>query len=238
MSRDPRSDWSRYDADRIPTKVATPRLDAFLDAVQRAGGEGYRPAVLDLGCGNGRIAMRMHACRFSVVGVDINEQAIHAARAAAAGQPQAAVQFHHADIAAEEFLSVAGGPFDAVVCQLVISIIGGPPERLALLRNARSQLRPGGRLYLSASGVSGDVNPGYARLYAEDVALTGERHTYYSRDTDGTVLYATHHFTAEELAFLLESAGFEQVAVTRELESSSRRPEESAAFLYATCRGP
>ena len=185
MSRDPRSDWSRYDAGRIPTKQTTPRLDAFLEQVRRNAAGTAPPSVLDLGCGDGRITMRMHDRGFSAVGVDINERAVRSARAlaATAGHPHGAVQFHHADIAAEEPPVPGCGPFDAVVCQLVLSIIGCPHDRIALLQNARALLRPGGWLYVSASGVSDDVNAGYARLYADDFPLTGERHSYLSAES-------------------------------------------------------
>ena len=47
----------------------------------------------------------------------------------------------------------------------------------------------------------------------------------------------SHHFTAEELAHLLEESGFREIAVTAERETSSRRPDEAASFLHATgCR--
>ena len=88
----------------------------------------------------------------------------------------------------------------------------------------------------SASGVSDTINPGYARLYAEDLPLTGEQHTYLSRNASGDVLYTTHHFTVPELHDLLEAAGFDEIRVTTERETSSRRPDEAAFFLYATCR--
>jgi hypothetical protein len=116
----------------------------------------------------------------------------------------------------------------------VISIIGTLQQRVNLLRHVREMLRPGGRLFLSASGVSDTINPGYARLYADDFPLTGERHTYCSRDGHGTVLYTTHHFTADELTALVAAAGFRAITVTTERETSSRRPDEAAFFLYAT----
>lgn len=56
------------------------------------------------------------------------------------------------------------------------------------------------------------------------------------RHVRGHVLYMTHHFTADELTTLLASAGFGQIAVMSEKETSSRRPDEAAHFLYATCR--
>jgi hypothetical protein len=53
---------------------------------------------------------------------------------------------------------------------------------------------------------------------------------------DRDSLYATHHFTSDELGSLLERQGFTDITVTTELEASSRRPDEAAYFLYATCR--
>ena len=46
----------------------------------------------------------------------------------------------------------------------------------------------------------------------------------------------THHFTVDELTSLLEAAGFDEISVATERETSSRRPDEAAYFLYATCR--
>ena len=46
----------------------------------------------------------------------------------------------------------------------------------------------------------------------------------------------TRHFTTDELVSLLETAGFGEIGVTTERESSSRRPGEAALFHYATCR--
>ena len=58
-------------------------------------------------------------------------------------------------------------------------------------------------------------------------------------DARGDVLYMTHHFTLDELTGLLEAAGFAEIRMTAEQETSSRRPDEAASFLYATCRsGP
>jgi len=50
------------------------------------------------------------------------------------------------------------------------------------------------------------------------------------------VLYVTHHFTVDELTSLLEAAEFDEISVVTERETSSRRPDEAAYFLYATCR--
>ncbi len=237
--RDARDDWRRFDAGAIPTKESTPRLDSFLQAVKNDAA-GQPLTLLDVGCGSGRLSRRLFEQGVSVLGIDISPGAIHAARqrTVAADAAGRSLRFEEADVAADDPPRLDGGPFHVVVCQLVISIIGTIRQRANLLRHVHDVLRPSGHLFLSASGISDTINAGYARLYAEDLHLTGERHTYLSRDAGGEVLYATHHFAADELASLLEAAGFGEISVMTEKETSSRRPDEAAFFLYATCRSP
>ena len=46
------------------------------------------------------------------------------------------------------------------------------------------------------------------------------------------MLYKTHHFTSDELRALLLEAGLEAVEVIVETETSSRRKNAAANFLY------
>lgn len=236
--RDARDDWRWFDAEKIPSKAVTPHLDAFLATLRETAPDSPPPVILDVGCGTGRLDRRLSDQGFAVLGVDISPAAIRIARSLSVPTDAKGrrLRFEEADFAADECPQLAGGPFDLVVCQLVISIIGDTRQRCNLLRHVHHHLRPGGWLYLSASGVSDAINPGYARLYAEDAHLTGERHSYLSRDERGQVLYTTHHFTVDELTSLLEDAGFGAISVASEREASSRRPNEAAYFLYATCR--
>jgi SAM-dependent methyltransferase len=231
-------DWRAFPAGSIPSKASTPQLDRFLEGLRPQAAASRPPTLLDVGCGTGRLARRLFEAGFSVVGVDISPTAIEEASALAVasdiGGPS--LRFDVADVSAAERPRIDSGPFDVVVCQLVLSIVGGVRERENLLRCLHEHLRPGGHLYLSASGVSDSINAGYARLYADDGPLTGEPYSYYSRDEKGTILYTTHHFSAEELVALLEAAGYAEIRVTTEREASSRRPEEAAFFHYVTCR--
>lgn len=235
--RDACEDWRRFDAANIPSKSSTPQLDRFLRAVQETASTNTPFTLLDVGCGNGRVGRRLYDRGFSVLGVDVNPDAIRAARelAVTADAPDRFLRFVEGDFAADRLPLVEGGPFDVVVCQLVLSIIGDARQRTNLLRHVRENIRPGSWLYLSASGVSDAINAGYARLYAEDIHWTGERHSYLSRNEQDEVLYMTHHFTVDELVHELEAAGFDQINVTTEKEVSSRRPDEAAYFHYATC---
>ena len=230
-------DWRRFDAANIPSKSSTPQLDRFLGATQKAASKNPPPVLLDVGCGNGQLGKRLYDRGFSVLGVDINPHAIRSAQelAVSADAPDRFLRFVEGDFAADHSPIVEGGPFDVVICQLVLSIIGDARQRTNLLRHVHENIRPGGWLYLSASGVSDAINAGYARLYAEDIHLTGERHSYLSRNEQDEVLYMTHHFSVDELVNHLETAGFDQINVTTEKEVSSRRPDEAAYFHYATC---
>ena len=238
--RDAGEDWRAFPAGSIPSKASTPQLDRFLEGLRPQAAAARPPTLLDVGCGTGRLARRLFDAGFSVVGVDISPTAIDEARSLAVPSEGggAFLRFDVADVSAAERPRIDGAPFDVVVCQLVLSIVGGVLERENLLRHLHEHLRPGGGLYLSASGVSDSINAGYARLYADDGPLTGEPYSYYSRDEKGTILYTTHHFSAEELVALLEGAGFVEVHIDTEREASSRRPDEAAFFHYVTCRRP
>jgi SAM-dependent methyltransferase len=238
--RDAGEDWRAFPAGSIPSKASTPQLDRYLEGLRPQAAAARPPTLLDVGCGTGRLARRLFDAGFSVVGVDISPTAIDEARSLAAPSDGggAFLRFDVADVSAAERPRIDGAPFDVVVCQLVLSIVGGVLERETILRHLHEHLRPGGGLYLSASGVSDSINAGYARLYADDGPLTGEPYSYYSRDEKGTILYATHHFSAEDLVALLEGAGFVEVHIDTEREASSRRPDEAAFFHYVTCRRP
>jgi SAM-dependent methyltransferase len=230
-------------------KWATERYNTAELADGRHGG-GTAPAraaaglrVLDAGCGDGRVALGLAAGGCRVVGVDVNAGAVAAgneaatAAAAAAGAEGGSAEFMAGDCCTAVGLAHtlgerAAGGFGVALAQLLISVVGGPAERAALLAALHSQLQPGGTLMLSASAVSDDINPEYAEAYRRGLVETGEQHTYYSRDERGAALYRTHHFTFEELSALVRGAGFVLVSMNKEREVSSRRSDQAAWFLY------
>jgi 2-polyprenyl-3-methyl-5-hydroxy-6-metoxy-1,4-benzoquinol methylase len=86
--RDPCGDWRRFDAQKIPSKASTPQLDRFLAAVRATASPGPPLALLDVGCGTGRLGRRLYDQGFSELGVDVNPDAVRAAQPLAVPGPE------------------------------------------------------------------------------------------------------------------------------------------------------
>jgi SAM-dependent methyltransferase len=223
--------WQVYPADKIPTKEKVP--DYLYAILERENVE----KILDIGCGIGKLSVDLAQRGYSVMGVDINEAAIRLAKTHAEkfslGKHQFRLRFFVQDALR---LGLDDSPFDAILLQLVISIIGTENDRERLIQRISFLLKPRGILYLSASGVSDKINPRYAELYQKDLHRTGELHSYFSRDSEtGKVLYMTHHFSQEELEGLLKK-DFDIEILNKRKEVSSRRPTEPAYFFYVIAR--
>ena len=129
--RDAGEDWRRFDVTAIPSKDSTPHLDRFLSEVTTTA-VGHAPRrLLDIGCGDGRLAKRLYEQGFSVTGVDVSLAAVHAAQglAVTADPSGELLRFHEADMAADAPPRIDAKPFDVVVCQFVLLIIGDARQR-------------------------------------------------------------------------------------------------------------
>mmetsp|Transcript_19181 Transcript_19181/g.28369 ORF Transcript_19181/g.28369 Transcript_19181/m.28369 type:complete len:403 (+) Transcript_19181:152-1360(+) len=62
----------------------------------------------------------------------------------------------------------------------------------------------------------------------------GNKEEEEEEETTTKILYIAHHFTSIELESLLSEVGFCNIHIERRKETSSRRPNEAAYFLYAT----
>ncbi len=126
-------------------ELASPRVRRYLEAeirfvLERLASGG---AVLELGCGYGRVALRLGEVARRVVGIDTAKGSVALARRLAGDDPR----FEFAVMDALE-LAFGEGEFDAVVCvQNGICAFGVDPE--ALLRSALRVVRPGGRALVS-----------------------------------------------------------------------------------------
>ncbi|NAZ84765.1 methyltransferase domain-containing protein [Kineococcus sp. T90] len=176
-------------------------LDAFAEAV-RAGGD---PAVLDAGCGTGRISRHLAGRGCSVEGVDLSPGMVEQARRA------------HPDlrfgVGSLTDLPFPGGRFAGVL--LWYSTIHTPPAGWArVFAEAARVLRPGGHVLVGFQAGEGvrDVSAAY-RGHGREVRL----HRYLS--------------TPEEVCGHLGRAGLrEQVRLVRRPRGAEG---EDQAFLLA-----
>jgi len=112
--------------------------------------------LLDVGCGAGGPALRIaQKTGCSVVGIDIHEQAISAAKSLAAGKGLAE-QSTFQRVNAAEKLPFADCEFDAITC---IDAINHLPDRLATVAEWARVLKPEGRLlFTDATTVTGPLS--------------------------------------------------------------------------------
>ena len=126
-------------------ELAPPRVQQYLESEIRHVIERIGPddAVLELGCGYGRVTVRLAERARSVVGVDVAEESLSLARTLAG--PDTRCEFVLMDAL---HMTFGDGSFDVVVCiQNGICAFGVPPK--VLLWEALRVARPGGRLIFS-----------------------------------------------------------------------------------------
>jgi len=135
-------DYRYFHAPYLTAAQAEADLAEVLD---RLGGLPAR--VLDLGCGEGRLATRLASLGAAVVAVDRDPAAIAATRAAAVGS----MTFVCGDLAEVSI----DGEFDAVLCWFNAVGFDGHRGLDALVRQAAAWCRPGGQLLIDTVHVEG-----------------------------------------------------------------------------------
>jgi ubiquinone/menaquinone biosynthesis C-methylase UbiE len=168
-----------------------------------------RPAeqVLDVACGTGFVA-RLAAERVGadgrVVGIDLNESMIEAARAVSSAATRNNIDWRTADAAALPF---ADAIFDVVLCQQGVQFF---PDRVQTLREMRRVLHRGGRLAFTVWSAITDFP------YSVALADALERHVSADAGAMMRAAYALHDAT--EVHRLVASAGFQRVRVHPTIE--------------------
>jgi len=147
--------------------------------------------VLDLGCGNGYIASRLHELGFSVTGVDASPDGIALAR-----QAYPEIDFQTASI--YDNLSIPhDGMFDLVVSSEVIEHLYYP--RL-LLRNAFAALKVGGTIIVTT--------PYHGYLKNLALSIAGKWDDHHAVHWDGGHI---KFFSERTLKSMLEETGFTDI---------------------------
>lgn len=127
-------------------EIATPRVQQYLEAeIQHVLSRLHAAdAVLELGCGYGRVALRLAQVAARVVGIDVSVESLAMARRIATDDVPC--EFMHMDALDLRF---PDGEFDAVVCiQNGICAFGS--DQQTLLREALRVVRAGGMVLLSS----------------------------------------------------------------------------------------
>ena len=132
------ADWRASTLGRI-----TDRLEDALLTELLGGVAGH--AVLDLGCGDGRLAMRLAAAGAHVVGLDADPVVLRAAAARAAAAREAVVFAS----GRAEALPFAAASFDVVVAVTVLCFV---PDAEAVFHEVARVLRPGGAAVIGELG--------------------------------------------------------------------------------------
>jgi len=174
------------------SKITEPHVHAFIRR-SASGGEGGR--ILDVGCGSGlNLRMALEARPGSEgVGLEAEPHVAVQARENMEGWGLAGrATIVTAD--ARALPSEADGPFELVMVMSMVYYLE-PDERVALLREIRRRLGPGGRLTLTTSCRGPQVDPFTANLNLVT--------TFY----DGL----TPLPTAAEMELQLRDAGFQEV---------------------------
>ncbi len=117
------------------------------------------PTALDIACGCGGQSLRMAARGASVTAVDIQDHADRLARVAGRWRMGKPPVFHRADMRNLP-ADLPGAPYDAIVCQRAIHYLPYA-EILATIGNWSQFLKPGGRLFVSASGLDSEIGQDY-----------------------------------------------------------------------------
>jgi len=143
-------------------------------------------AVLDIGCGQGTQAIRLARAGYQVEGIDLSEELLDVARAAAAAEPrdvQRRLRFEHGDLL--DLHSRFTDRFDVVCCHGVLMYLPSLHDALAA---ATAAARPGGVLSVLTrnragiamrAGMTGDWTAALAgfdaRHYRNRLGLTDVR---------------------------------------------------------------
>jgi 2-polyprenyl-6-hydroxyphenyl methylase/3-demethylubiquinone-9 3-methyltransferase len=131
--------WWDRDGDSKPLHDINPlRLD-FIDA--RAGLAGKR--VLDVGCGGGILSESMAHRGADVMGIDLGEASLEAARRHA---EESAVGIHYRHVAVEALAEEQPGEFDVVTCMEMLEHV---PDPASIIAACSRLVRPGGRVFFS-----------------------------------------------------------------------------------------
>jgi ubiquinone/menaquinone biosynthesis C-methylase UbiE len=203
---------------------------AWHDLFRRHLGAGEGRRALDLASGTGVISHLLHDLGFDVTGLDWSEAMLDQARAKAARRG-AAIRFVMGDV--ERTLEKPGS-YDVLVTRHLVWTLVDPK---AAFREWHSLLKPGGRLLVvDGDFVSDTFIKRMIRMVERIVpGLAGASHAPNAlRETHERILkrvYFSKGARAQEVAALLQEAGFAQITIDRNLKPIHREQAKNLPLL-------
>ena len=132
--------------------------------------------VLEIGAGTGRVALDLARRGHAVTAVELEPELADELRRRAGELP---VEVMCTDITQEPW--AGAGAYPVVIAPMqVIQVLGGERERVAMFRNARNLLGPGGAVVVAFVDTVAEVTFGASELRQEET-LVLEQATYTSR---------------------------------------------------------
>ncbi len=169
--------------------------------------------VLDLGCGNGQLALELEGRGHQgpYVGVDFSKELLEIAREKNYDNSKA--RFDLADLSADDWAKDFGEKsFDVIFCFASLHHIPGREMRLQFLRQVRELLSPEGRFthsnwqFLNSEKLRQRIQD-WSKAGLTDADVDAGDHLLDWRSGGEGLRYA-HQFSQEELAELAKASGF------------------------------
>lgn len=151
--------------------------------------------ALDLGCNTGKSALWLARQGVSVLGIDINPEALDTARHDAEREGlQSLARFQPADITSDPL----SGTFDILLLIRTLTCIPTTDAWNAVLQRISTLLTAGGLLYVH-DFVRDDKLPHYRQRYRDGELLGWRPGSFAVNDAQGHLLFVAHHHTPAEL---------------------------------------
>lgn len=170
--------------------------------------------ALDLGCNTGKTALWLARQGVSVLGIDINPDALETARQEAEREGlQSLARFQLADITCDS----VSGTFDIVLLIRTLTCIPTTDAWNTVLQRVFALLPTGGLLYVH-DFVRDDDLPHYRQRYRDGELLGWRSGSFAVNDAQGRLLFVAHHHTPAELDEI--SNPYERLALDYHLSQS------------------
>lgn len=166
-------------------------------------------AVLDMGCGTGRLTLPLAREAGSVTGLDLTPGMMDEASRKARDEGLD-IQFKQGDMAALPF---PDDSFDVVVCMLALMHVP-PSDRTQVFAEVRRVLRPAGRLLVGVKNAVFERFSSADRFATVDITDVENKELVFTKTREGDELRAPwHSFSPDELKRLSAVAGLVPVCL-------------------------